>query len=138
VPAENLVDALRRPLPAHRGVDALLGQLPRDERDRPALDEPPEYETDSIRGRPVDHELLVHDLVAEGRAPADPHALLLRGVDLVDDAGPDHLALEFRKGDENVEDHPPHWRRRVELLRRAHERDVVFLELLHEVGEVRQ
>src|SRR5271165_1058494 len=50
-----------------------------------------------------DDELAVVRLVTERRHPAHPHPLLLRGGDLVADALADDLALELRKGQQNIE-----------------------------------
>jgi hypothetical protein len=42
-----------------------------------------------------DHQLMVCDLIAKRDVSAHPHALLLRGGDLVADALARHLALEL-------------------------------------------
>src|ERR1700730_4393585 len=64
-----------------------------------------------------DDELAVPHPIPERWHPAHPHPLLFRGGDLVADALADDLALELRKGQQNIEGQAPHRGRRIELLR---------------------
>src|SRR5947209_19962396 len=64
----------------------------------------------------VDDERALARVVAQRHIAAHPHALFLRGGDLIADAFPRDLALELGKGQENVERQAPHRARRVELL----------------------
>src|SRR6516225_2836619 len=57
-----------------------------------------------------------HDTIPERRYPAHPHPLPFRSGDLVADTLADDLALELRKGRQNVQRQVPHRGRRVELL----------------------
>src|ERR1700730_7121805 len=59
---------------------------------------------------------------AEWHIVAHPHALLLRGGDLVADAFTRDLALELGKGQQHIERQAAHRARRIELLRHRDER----------------
>src|SRR5208282_1176518 len=83
-----------------------------------------------------DDELAVLRLVTERRHPAHPHPLLLRGGDLVADALADDLALELRKGQQNIEGQAPHRGRRVELLRHRDKRRAPRIKDLDDLGEI--
>src|SRR6516165_2483218 len=83
-----------------------------------------------------DDELAVLRPIPEWRHPAHPHPLPLRGGDLVADALADDLALELRKGQQNIEGQAPHRGRRVELLRDRHERGARRVEDLDDLGEI--
>ena len=75
--------------------------------------------------RRFDHQMTVLDPVAQRHHAAHPHALLLRGSDLVADALGGDLTLELREGEEDVEGQPPHRGRGVELLGDRDERHIV-------------
>src|ERR1700693_5274435 len=83
-------------------------------------------------------ELAVPPLVSERRHPAHPHALLLRGGDLVADALAGDLALELREGEQHIQGQPPHRSRGVELLRGRDEGNALLVEDLDDLGEVGQ
>src|SRR6202011_5347594 len=70
------------------------------------------------------------------RHATHPHALLLRGGDLVADALSCDLALELGEGQQNVQGQATHRGRRVELLRHRHEGDALRIEDLDDLGEV--
>ena len=86
----------------------------------------------------VDDQLAVPHVVAEGRHATHPHALLLGCGDLVAHPLSDHLPFELGEGQQDVERQPPHAGRGVELLRDRDERDIVAIEDLHQLGEVRE
>ncbi len=105
---------------------------------RPDAQEPLEDHSDGLRFGVVDDELAVLDVVAERRPAAHPHALLAGGGELVADALADHLPLELREGEQDVQGQPAHGRRRVERLRDGDEGDAVAIEDLDELGEVHE
>ena len=78
------------------------------------------------------------DVVAERRQAAHPHALPLRGGDLVADPLAGDLALELGEGQQHVERQPAHGGRGVELLGHRDERDAAAVEHLDDLGEVAQ
>ena len=92
--------------------------------------------SDRFGFRFVDDELLVLDVVAEGRLAAHPQALLLRGGDLVADALARDLALELRERQQHVESQPTHGRRGVEGLRDRYERNRARVKDFDDFGEV--
>jgi hypothetical protein len=51
----------------------------------------------------IHDKLAVLDVIAERRQAPHPHALLLRGRDLVADALAGHLALELREREQHIE-----------------------------------
>ena len=86
----------------------------------------------------VDEELAVLGPVAERHDAAHPHALLLRGRDLVADALGRDLPLELGEGQQHVQRQPAHRGGGVELLGHRDERDAVLVEDLDDLGEVGQ
>ncbi len=84
----------------------------------------------------VDDQRAVVGLVAERHEAAHPHALLLRGGDLVPDALAGDLALELGEGQQHVERQPAHRGGGVELLGDRDEGDAVGVEHLDDLGEV--
>ena len=74
--------------------------------------------------------------IPERRHPAHPHPLLLRGGDLVADALADDLALELRKGQQNIEGQAPHRGRCVELLGHRNKRRAPRVEDLDDLGKI--
>src|SRR5215469_2422246 len=61
-----------------------------------------------LRFAVVDDELAVFYPITERRHAAHPHPLLLRGGELVADALAHDLALELRKGQQNIQGQAPH------------------------------
>src|SRR5467141_2579196 len=84
----------------------------------------------------VDDERALARIVAERHNTAHPHALLLRGGDLVADPFAGELALELGKGRQTIEGQPPHRARGVELLGHRHERDALGIEDLDQPGKI--
>src|ERR1700737_2777237 len=80
------------------------------------------------RLRRVDYERALARVIAQRHIAAHPHALFLRGGDLVADAFAGDLPLELGKGQQNIERQAPHRARRVELLRHRDERDSLGVE----------
>ena len=78
-----------------------------DQRGGPHLQEPLEDHPDSRRLFLVDHQLAVFDPVAERHEAAHPHALLAGGGEFVADALADHLALELREQQQDIESSLP-------------------------------
>src|SRR6476660_3310707 len=83
-----------------------------------------------------DDELAVLHPIPERWHPAHPHPLLFRGGDLVADALADDLALELRKGQQNIEGQAPHRGCRVELLRNRNKRRASRIEDLDDLGKI--
>src|SRR5207247_8048487 len=86
----------------------------------------------------VDDERAFARIIAERRVTAHPHALLLRGGDLVADPFAGDLPLELSKGQQHVEGQPPHRTRRIELLGPRDERHALRVEDLDQprnIGE---
>ena len=75
-------------------------------------------------------------IVAERHVAAHPHALLLRGGDLVADPFAGDLALELGKGQQHIERQPPHRARGIELLGDRDERDALCVEDLDQPGKI--
>jgi hypothetical protein len=86
----------------------------------------------------VHHQLAVPHHVAERHRPAHPHAAGAGGGDLVAHPLADHLALELREAEQDVQRQPPHAGGGVERLRHRDKRDVVGVEHLDQLGEVHQ
>src|ERR1700724_3591231 len=84
----------------------------------------------------LDRQLPVPKLVAEGNDSPHPHALALRGSNLVTDALARHFPLELREGKQNVESQPSHGSGGVELLSDGDEADALLVEMLYDLGEV--
>src|SRR3989440_6559244 len=84
----------------------------------------------------VDDERALACVIAQRHIAAHPHALLLRGGDLVADAFTGDLALELGKGQQHVERQAPHRARRVELLRHRNERHTLCVEELDQPGKI--
>src|SRR5712691_8795382 len=66
-----------------------------------------EYTAYRLRLGMVDNERALARVVAERRVTAHPHALLLRGGDLVADPFAGDLPLELGKGQQHIEGQPP-------------------------------
>ena len=88
--------------------------------------------------RGVDDQLAVDGVVAERRQSPHPHALLLRGRDLVADALARDLALELGERQQNVQGQPSHRGRRIERLGDGDERGLGAVEDVDDLGEVGQ
>src|SRR6202023_1165462 len=84
----------------------------------------------------VDNERAFARVVAERHIAAHPHALLLRGGDLVTDPFTGDLPLELGKGQQHIEGQPPHRARGVELLGHRHERHALSVEDLDQPGKI--
>jgi tetratricopeptide (TPR) repeat protein len=80
--------------------------------------------------------LAVLDPIPERWHPAHPHPLLFRGGNLVADALADDLALELRKGQQNIEGQAPHRGRGIELLRHRNKRRASRIEDLDDLGKI--
>ena len=76
--------------------------------------------------------------VAQGRARAEPLSPLAGRAHLVAGAVGDHLPLELRERQEDVQRQPPHRVLGVELLGRRDEADLVRIEQGEQPGEVEQ
>src|SRR6202007_2606215 len=83
-------------------------------------------------------ELAALHPITERRHTAHPHPLLFRGGDLVTDALANDLALELRKGQQNIESEAPHRGRRVELLRHRNKGRASPIEDLDDLGKISQ
>jgi hypothetical protein len=66
--------------------------------------------------RLVHHQLAVADVIAKRQRSPHPHAAGFGGGDLVAHPLADHLTLELRKGEQNVERQPAHAGRGVKRL----------------------
>jgi hypothetical protein len=64
----------------------------------------------------LQHQLAAYPVVAHGHQPSHPHALLLRGRDLVPNPLPGNFPFKLREGKKDVERQPFHRTRGVELL----------------------
>src|SRR6266446_1979775 len=84
----------------------------------------------------VDDEGAVGGVIAERHDTAHPHALLLRGGDLVTDPFAGDLALELSKGQQHIEGQPPHRARGIELLGHRDERHALCVEDLDQPGKI--
>src|SRR5205085_3591002 len=84
----------------------------------------------------VDAERALVGVIAQRHIAAHPHALFLRGGDLVADAFTGDLALELGKGQQHVERQAPHRARRVELLRHRNKRHTLCVEELDQPGKI--
>src|SRR4051812_48905478 len=76
----------------------------------------------------VDDQCALVGVIAQRHIAAHPHALLLRGGDLVADAFTGDLPLELRKGQQYIERQAPHRASRAELLRNRDERHTLGVE----------
>src|SRR5438067_1239839 len=115
------------------GVELLLQEAHRTERGVAAKDVlyRPGFARDN-------EQLVVSALVSERRDAAHPHPLLLRGGDLVADTLAGDLALELRKGQQNIEGQTPHRRRRVELLRDRNKGRASRIKDFDDLGKISQ
>ena len=111
-------------------------ELGLEQRDRAQFRIAPEDQPDGRRLRLIDDQFAVLDVIAERHVAAHPHALLLRRRDLVADALAGDLALELGEREQHVERQAPHGGRRVELLRHRHERRIVGVEDVDDLGEI--
>ena len=105
---------------------------------RPEFEIAPKDRPHGRRFRLVDDELALLHVISERRLSAHPHALLLRGGDLVADSLPGDLALELGEGQQHVEREPPHAAGRIEGLSDGDERDALGIKDLDDLGEVCQ
>jgi hypothetical protein len=76
------------------------------------------------------------EVIAQEGVAAGPLALAAGGGDLVARPLGDQLALELGKGQQHIENQPPHRRRGAKLLRHTHEGDLVLFKDLHQSGEI--
>src|SRR5712671_5108011 len=76
----------------------------------------------------VDDERALACVIAQRHIAAHPHALFLRGGDLVADAFTGDLALELGKGQQHIERQAAHRARRIKLLRHRDERHSLGVE----------
>src|SRR6266481_3734665 len=95
-----------------------------------------EYTAYRLRLGRVDDERARARVIAERHNTAHPHALLLRGGDLVADPFTGDLALELGKGQQHIEGQPPHRARGVELLGDRHERHALGVEDLDQPRKI--
>nr|WP_253717246.1 hypothetical protein [Sphingomonas sp. AP4-R1] len=86
----------------------------------------------------VRHEPLLHKIVAVGCGSADPPAGSPESMCLVADPVREHLALELREGEQDVEYEPPETVLRVERLGYAYERHIELVEEVDQSDKVRQ
>src|SRR5271156_3000261 len=84
----------------------------------------------------VDDERALARVVAQRHIAAHPHALLLRGGDLVADAFAGDFPLELGKGQQYIQRQAPHRARRVELLRHRDERHSLGVEEFNQPGKI--
>src|SRR6266436_6517213 len=90
----------------------------------------------SLRLGRVDNERALARVIAEWHVAAHPHALLLRGANLVADPFAGDLALELSKGQQHIEGQPPHRARGIELLGHRDERHFLCVEDLDQPGKI--
>ena len=81
---------------------------------------------------------LGHDVVAQDGHAADPFALPARRAHFVASALRNHLPLELRERQQDVQREPSQRTRGVELLRHGHERRAALVQSLHDAGEIQQ
>src|SRR5262249_30527123 len=86
----------------------------------------------------IHNQLAVTQIVSQGHTPAHPHALLLRGKNLVADAFSRHLPLKLSEGQKHVECESTHRRGGIELLGHGDETDPLLIEGFNDAGEVRK
>jgi hypothetical protein len=72
--------------------------------------------SDCLSLRSIDRDFPVLGVVAKWRHSTDPEALAFGSGDLVSDPLGSNLAFELGKGQQDVQDQPPHRGRRIELL----------------------
>jgi len=82
------------------------------------------------------HDLLIHCRVAKRDRPPDPNALALGGGNLVPHPLPNQLPFELGKRQQDIEREPAHAGAGVEGLRDRHERHVMGIEQLNDLGEI--
>src|SRR5438874_1199253 len=87
-----------------------------DQADALEIDVEPKDGSDGFGLGLVDDEGAVLAVVADRDPAAHPHALFLRGGNLVSDALPGHLALELGEREQDIEGQPPHRCGGIELL----------------------
>src|ERR1019366_48465 len=85
-----------------------------------------------------DYQPAIADVIAEGTEASHPHTLFLGGSNLVADPFARHLALKLRERQQHVQCEAAHRGGGIELLSDRDERNVVSIEDLHHLGEVRQ
>ncbi len=118
------------------GEHPLLPQLLKELAETAELKVAAKDELDTLSFLLVDDELLVPALVSEWDHAAHPQSAPLRGCDLIPDALGGDLPLELGEGQKHVQGQPSHAGRRIEGLGDRHERNVMSVEQLHELGEV--
>lgn len=119
-------------------VAVLLVQFPRCRKVRTG-DRKPLEGIQYLRGvLGIGNELRVDTLVPVGNHPARPDTLLAAGGHLVAHTIRRHLALELREGHQEVDDHPSHRSRSVDLLGDGHHAHVVLGEDAIKFREVLQ
>src|SRR5437773_2661721 len=84
----------------------------------------------------IDDQRALARVIAQRHIAAHPHALLLRGGDLVADPFAGDLTLELRKGQQHIERQPPHRACGVELLGYRDERHTLGVEDLDQPGKI--
>ena len=126
---------LRRP---RLVAPATRPRLLHDLQDRAQLDETTEDRPDLFGLPLIHHKPAIHDVVPQRADAVHPQALLLAGGELVADALGGQLALELREREEDVQHHPSHRVRGIDLLCDGHEGRAVFLEDLDQLSEVEQ
>ena len=86
----------------------------------------------------IDDQLALLDVITQRHVAAHPHALGLRGGNLVANALSRDLALELCERKQHVEGQPAHRGRRIERLRHRHERGFVSIQHVDDLGEIGQ
>jgi len=84
----------------------------------------------------VDDQRALARIIAERHVAPHPHALPLRGGDLVADPFAGDLPLELSEGQQHIQSQPTHRARRVELLGYRHERHTLSVEDLDQPGKI--
>jgi len=86
----------------------------------------------------VDDELRFFDRVSQERHAAGPFSLAAGGGNLIAYTLADHFAFKLGERKQHIQYQPSHRRGRIELLRDADERNVMFFKHLHHPGEIQK
>ena len=136
-----LQEPMQEPLgddPALLGRDPAITQIPQHDRCRTALCELVEDVANVGSFGVVHHQLAGLHVVSQWRAAPHPHALGAGRRNLVANALAGHFALELGEGQQHVERQAAHAVCRVERLGDRHERHLIAVEHLDQLGKVHE